>query len=29
MLSAMGDPNGEGTGGFVLLDENFKACQLT
>lgn len=24
MLSAMGDPNGEGKGGFVLLDENFK-----
>ena len=25
MLSAMGDPKGEGKGGFVLLDENFKA----
>ena len=29
MLSAMGDPNGEGKGGFVLLDENFKACQIS
>lgn len=25
MLSAMGTPEGDGVGGFVLLDENFKA----
>ena len=26
MVSAMGDKDGNGKGGFVLLDEDFKAC---
>ena len=28
MISAMGDLEGQGKGGFVLLDEDFQVCPL-